>query len=264
MKFSKIIHPENFNPTKRFSKRVFDYIKYRPSYPVKIFEEILIPELNINENSIAADLGSGTGIFSKLMLDNTKVKKLFCVEPNKEMREAAESLLANEYKERYCSINGTGEASSLDNNICDLVTCAQAFHWFNIKEAKQELKKILKPDGNLLLVWNFRNDETPFLKSFDNLLRKYSKDYESVHLSSVDKTDMDFIFSQYSQKTISNKQLYHLEDFIGRTRSSSWCPDEKSSEYEPLMKDMTSLFNQYQVHGFIDFIYQTKCYYGKI
>ena len=262
--YSKVIKPENLNPTKRFSNRVLDYIKYRPSYPEQIFKEIINPILNNNDDPVVADLGSGTGIFSKLILDNTIAKKLYCVEPNKEMREAAESLLGSYDKNRLISINGTGEVTTLNNNTCDLVTSAQAFHWFKIREAKDEIKRILKSNGNLFLVWNIRNDDTPCLKSYDKLMIKYSKEYESVYVRTIDKKDLDVIYDHYNEKCFPHKQTFDLEGFLGRLRSSSWCPESNSKDFEILMSEMTNLFNQYQVDGRVEFLYNTKCYNGKI
>ena len=79
--------------TKRFSNRVEFYIKYRPKYPQAIIE-VLKKECGLENSAVIADIGSGTGFLSELFLRNKN--SVFAVEPNKEMREAAEELL---YKE---------------------------------------------------------------------------------------------------------------------------------------------------------------------
>src|SRR5665647_2588353 len=134
--------------TTRFSDRVEYYIKYRPHYSQK-FIEILKTKIGLNSNSIIADIGSGTGISSALFLSNGN--KVFAVEPNKEMREAAELIYSKE--SNFASINGTAEQTNLKENSIDIIFRAQAFHWFNTIETKAEFNRILKPNGNIVLVW---------------------------------------------------------------------------------------------------------------
>jgi len=112
--------------TKRFSNRVEDYIKYRPTYPnemVKVLENAFA----FNQTNIVADVGSGTGKSSIPFLENGNF--VFGVEPNKEMREAQEQLLKD--FQNFESINGTAETTNLKNKSVDLIFCGQAFHWFN-------------------------------------------------------------------------------------------------------------------------------------
>src|SRR5438876_11382222 len=114
------------DPTKRFSNRVRNYIKYRPDYSGAIID-LLTEECGLTQQSIIADIGSGTGILSELFLKNGN--RVFGVEPNSPMREAGDKLL-----ERYpivISINGAAEARTLENGIIDLDVVWQAFHWFD-------------------------------------------------------------------------------------------------------------------------------------
>ena len=88
------------SPTKRFSKRVTYYLKYRPKYPVGVLK-LLETELGLTADAIVADIGSGTGFFSELFLENGNLT--YCVEPNDEMRYAAESRLSH-YPNFYIAI----------------------------------------------------------------------------------------------------------------------------------------------------------------
>ncbi len=152
--------------TKRFSNRVENYIKYRPSYPQKLID-YLIEIVGINKNSTVADIGSGTGIFTKLLVD--KVKTIYAVEPNNEMRSAAIKAFGN--FSNCFSVNATAENTTLENNSIDFITSAQAFHWFNIPKSKLEFKRILKRDGKLILIWNNRVNNTEFLKVYEEALK---------------------------------------------------------------------------------------------
>src|SRR5262245_7470678 len=96
------------DPTQRFSSRVENYIKYRPRYPPAV-SETLTAECQLTPASRVADIGSGTGILTELFLQNGN--QVFAVEPNREMREAAERLLP--HSPNFHSIEGRAEATTL-------------------------------------------------------------------------------------------------------------------------------------------------------
>src|ERR1700751_2712080 len=127
------------NSTQRFSDRVENYIRYRPSYPPQVLET-LRAECGLTRDSTIADIASGTGIFSRLLLDNGN--RVCGVEPNREMREAAERLLAG--FPRFISVSGTAEATTLADRSVDFATAAQAAHWFDLPKARKEFARILK------------------------------------------------------------------------------------------------------------------------
>lgn len=129
----------NKDPLTRFSNRVENYIKYRPGYPVEIIN-FMMNYLSLKPIDIIADIGSGTGIFSELLLKNGNT--VYGIEPNNEMRISAEKIL-NRYK-NFISINGTAESTTLNENNCDFITCAHAFHWFDLMQIKKEFPEYLK------------------------------------------------------------------------------------------------------------------------
>ncbi len=115
------------NSTLRFGNRVENYAKYRPSYPDKVLE-YLQQQCHLTDQSVIADIGSGTGIFTKLLLDRGYT--VYAVEPNEAMRQKAEKQFKH-LQSNFHSTNGTAEATTLPPKIADLIVCAQAFHWFN-------------------------------------------------------------------------------------------------------------------------------------
>lgn len=110
-------------PTLRFSERVENYIKYRPSYPIEIVD-LLVREIGLTPDHIIADIGSGTGILSKLFLENGN--KVLGIEPNLEMRNAGQQLHKNQ--KNFLSLDGTAENTTLPFHSVDLIVAAQAFH----------------------------------------------------------------------------------------------------------------------------------------
>lgn len=183
-------------PTERFSDRVSNYLDYRPSYPITLIDT-LSQECGLTSESVIADIGSGTGKLTELLL--IKDFSVFGVEPNQEMREAAEDLFRDHLK--FTSINGESTKTTLSDNTVDLVTAAQAFHWFEPVQTKREFQRVLKPDGHLALIWNKRNTEIEFQKDYENLLKRYCPEYNKVHHHNI--TDQDIVdFSQPSSVQI--------------------------------------------------------------
>ena len=147
------------DPTQRFTSRVEHYVRYRPSYPRDLLD-LLETRCGLSSASVVADVGSGTGILSELFLENGN--RVIGIEPNKEMREAAERRLRRH--PRFTSVAGTAEATTLDDASADFVAAGQAFHWFDPERARTEFSRILKPGGWVVLAWNLRRKEaTPFL-----------------------------------------------------------------------------------------------------
>jgi ubiquinone/menaquinone biosynthesis C-methylase UbiE len=130
------------DPTQRFSSRVELYVKYRPHYPAAVLD-ILTSECALSPVSVVADAGSGTGILTELFLRNGN--SVFGVEPNREMREAGETLLKS--YSQFTSIAGRAEATTLADHSVDFVVAGQAFHWFDCQKARREFARILKTEG---------------------------------------------------------------------------------------------------------------------
>src|ERR1043165_1321243 len=198
--------------TKRFSNRVENYRKYRPRYPAEVIA-FLEKEIGLSPSSVVADIGAGTGIFTDLLLKHGST--VYAVEPNAPMREAAESDLSN--YGNFHSIDATAEATTLANNSIDAIICAQAFHWFKIPETRAEFKRILKPDGWVVLIWNLRSpDSTPFLAAYEQFLLKYSKEYPVAPDEDIPENVKTFFGnSDHSLKKFYNSQDFDFEGLKG-------------------------------------------------
>src|SRR3984885_5442885 len=147
--------------TRRFSSRVGNYVRYRPAYPAVVLE-LLRDECGLTDASVVADIASGTGIFTRMLLENGN--RVFGVEPNDEMRRAGEQFLRNYTS--VPSVAGAAEASTLAEHSVAMVTAAQAAHWFDREKARREFIRILEPAGWTVLLWNERpTDSTPFLRA---------------------------------------------------------------------------------------------------
>ncbi len=248
--------------TNRFSGRVEYYIKYRPRYPNELID-FLVKELALSRSSVIADVGSGTGVLSEMLLKNGNV--VFGVEPNKEMREAAENLLSEHPSFR--SVNGSAEATTLDPQSVDFVTAGQAFHWFDVQKSRAEFSRILRPQGWTVLVWNARRtDSTPFLKAYESFLCRCGIDYREVNQRNVDDNVLNQFFGSagYRLKVFDNSQVFDYEGLKGRVLSCSYMPMEGHPGYESMIAELQQIFHQYQTDGTVEFEYDTEMYYGRI
>lgn len=248
-------------PGERFSSRVDDYQKYRPDYPQSLLTEI-IKQSGLDDSAVIADFGSGTGIFTRRLLQAGF--EVYAVEPNREMRVAAESALAAE--PGFSSIDGSAEDSRLESASIDLITAAQAFHWFNSETAKQEFRRVLKPGGQLALIWNKRKLSQPFQQAYDAILREFAPEYGKVNHMNLSETGIQSFFATGAMQriVIDNSQQLDFTGLLGRLKSSSYCPEESSPQYIPLATELLSLFDQYAIDGSIAFEYDSELYLGPI
>ncbi len=250
------------DPTKRFSDRVDNYVKFRPSYPIELINHLKKNQIITTGQNIA-DIGSGTGIFSELLLNTDN--NVWAVEPNKDMRLAAEKNLKN--KPNFISVDGSAEKTTLKENSIDIITAAQSFHWFDLEKTKKEFLRILKPNGIIALIWNVRNSEgSPFLIGYEKLLNTHCPDYLLVnHMNIGLEKIMHFINPKKFQKfSCQNVQTFDYEGLKGRLKSSSYTPTEEQPEYPMLIKDLEKLFKKFQVNGKVQFQYNCKMYFGPI
>jgi SAM-dependent methyltransferase len=247
--------------TQRFSDRVENYIRYRPSYPPQVLET-LRAECSLTPDSTVADVASGTGIFSRLLLE--RGNRVYGVEPNRDMREAAERLLAR--FPRFISVAGTAEATTLADGVVDLASAAQAAHWFDLPKARKEFARILKPGGWAVLVWNERcTDATPFLQEYEELLLQYGTDYEKVrHEHTTDNIGSFFSPTPYEQRVFDLRQDFDYAQLEGRLLSSSYAPAEGHPQHAPMLRDLRRVFDTYQANGQIGMDYLTRMYYGRM
>lgn len=249
------------DPTKRFSARVEDYIRYRPSYPAAMMDW-LADECGLTPRSRIADVGSGTGILSGLFLQFGC--EVHGVEPNAAMRLAAERLLAAE--SRFQSVEGRAEATGLPGCNFDFVTAGQSFHWFDPVVAHAEFRRILKPGGWVMLVWNERLVTTEFLVGYEDLLQRLSTDYGRVDHRRIDTAEISRFFDHDRWLTASfpNHQDFDWDGLRGRLLSSSYVPLPGSSKYQAMMEELAGLFARWQQDGHVAVIYETKVYAGRL
>jgi SAM-dependent methyltransferase len=251
-------------PTQRFTSRVDNYVRYRPSYPPAVLE-LLEEHCDLSPASAIADIGSGTGKLTELFLRNGNL--VYAVEPNDAMRAAAEGLLQG--YPNFRSVAGTAEATTLASSRVNVVTAGQAFHWFEPIGTRREFRRILKPGGWVVLVWNERQTQgNSFMEAYEALLKRYVEDYERLehkHVSS-DGGRMATFFGNgdFSEDTFTNAQAFDLEGLKGRLLSSSYAPEEGDPRHASMLADLRALFQKHEEGQHVTFMYDTRVFFGRL
>ena len=237
---------------KLFADKAKNYISYRPTYPPQVKTLIF----SLADHPVIADIGSGTGKFSELLVENAKV--LYAVEPNAQMRNEAETLLCE--NSNYISLAATAESTTLVDSSIDIITVAEAYHWFDNPAAKEEFRRILKPNGYVMLLWN------QFVGApYDNEKAQIEAQYRN-HTTTTYKDRAESLFGNgnYQTAEFDNNMLQSYEEFIGGWSSASFIPKAGTDAYIDFVKQASDLFHRFSKNGMILSTIKTVCYYGKI
>lgn len=243
------------NPQSRFSDRAEDYAKYRPSYPAEALDCIL-EGLNTPSQLIAADVGAGTGISSRLLAE--RGVRVIAIEPNLAMRQIAKVHPLVEFHD------SSAENTKLPSNSVDLVTCFQSFHWFSPEPTLREFARILKPKGILAAVWNNRDRQDEFTQEYSNLIQIVSNNGSEIRQGTERFLGDIPLFSTVRHLTFSYQQALDRDGLIGRTMSTSYIP--KTGEVvEEFIKKLKELYDRYRDNENLVYLkYNTNVYLSSL
>ena len=241
------------NPQSRFTSRAEDYAKYRPSYPSAVIDSILadLAELDVSQ-LVAADIGAGTGISARLLAD--RGIKVIAIEPNAAMRKAAKPHPLVEFRD------GSAEDTKLPNASVDLVTCFQAFHWFNPEPTLKEFARILKPQARLAAVWHNRDREDKFTREYSKLTRIVSKYNSELRYGTERFLRNTPWFNPVRHLVFPYQQALSSQALIGRAMSTSYIPQEGEAS-DRFIQDLNRLHQKYSdERGLVYLQYKTNLY----
>ncbi len=249
------------DPKARFSDRVDNYVRYRPSYPASAVDWLL-QRAGLGPGTRVADVGSGTGILTALLLERGLV--VDAVEPNDAMRAAAEARLAD--RPGFHSINASAESTALADRSVALVVAAQAFHWFDPPRFAEEARRVLTPGGKVALVWNTRRTAgSPFAERYEALLQTHGTDYRAVHHHQLGDREFDAFFTRgHERASFPYAQHFGYHALEGRLLSSSYAPPPGHPDHLPMLAALRELFEDTAEDGRVAFAYDTQVYVGQI
>ncbi|MGC3989339.1 MAG: class I SAM-dependent methyltransferase [Chthoniobacteraceae bacterium] len=243
-----------------FSDKVLDYVASRPGYPAPLFET-LGARCALSPGAQIVDVGAGTGILTRALLEQGW--KVTAVEPNAPMRMAAEAELSP--YPGYRSVEGTVEAMPVESSTVELITAAQAFHWFDAIPARHECRRVLKPYGQVALIWNDWEDGDPLHLAFDHLAATYGGTKRSALVAHEDRKDVPLFFggSHYEQFHWPNAQQLDEAGFHSLIFSRSYIPARETEAGREVSREASRIFQQFAEESRITIRYRTVLMLGR-
>lgn len=250
------------NAPERFTGRVESYRRYRPRYPAEIVD-LLRRECELGEGAAVVDVASGTGLLAEIFLAGGFA--VTAVEPNAEMRAACSELAQSYPKLRI--LEGTAEATGLPAHSADLITVAQAMHWFDLERTRAEFARVLKPGGCCAVIYNNRHPGgDAFHEAYERFLMKFGVDYESVKKQHVGRKRLAQFFAPAEMKCaiFPNAQALTREGFEGRMLSSSYIPRPGHERFGEMQAELKRFFDEYESDGVVTVGYECVVCYGRL
>ena len=233
--------------TKRlFSKKAEKYAKYRWDYAAAAIETIH----NITQMSVkttVADIGAGTGILTKHFV--TTAKKVYAIEPNFELRQ----ILTRELGDfpSVSIIDGTAENTNLLDHSVDVITVAQAIHWFDPQPTRQEMMRILKNEGWLVLIRNYGTNQEKY-EAIKSLWKEEYGANLSVMTERPKEKPSSFYFGNDDYQALVFPFAFRQdwEEFFGTMITTSFMPDEDHPLFPKLETEAKKIFSKYSNDGY--------------
>lgn len=247
---------------KKFDGKGEIYAQFRPSYPQECIDTLFI-QYGL-ANAVFADIGAGTGKLTQMLLE--KGNTVYAVEPNADMRKLAEETLSD-FRD-FLSVNGTAENTMLPDRSIDCITAAQAFHWFDRTAFQKECRRILKPDGVVILLWNSRDENSALVQENDRINRLYCPDFKGfsggMRGARKENEFVDFFTGAYETLQFNFPLYFNEQGFVGRNLSASYAPKPDDAQYSDYVKALQTLFSKYAENNKICIPNFTECYIGQV
>lgn len=235
------------NPTGRFSNRAEHYVKYKPGYPDEALE-VLAEALPAGCE--VADVGAGTGISSRWL--RKRARLVYAVEPNLAMREAAAGM------DGVVPVDGTAEATGLADASVDAVVRATAFHWFDVAGARREFARILRPGGNVVLVWNVRR-----MPEYERIVDAFATERVKKWDERTGDIAAELFGGEMRTARVANEQWLDWEGLLGRVMSASYMPLPGDARFGEMEAALREYFGRESRGGVMRFVYETAMYWGE-
>ena len=245
--------------TTRFDGKGEIYAKARPKYTAALFEYFR-NTLHIPAGSVFADVGSGTGIFTEQLLHCGY--RVFAVEPNADMRKQAEEKLS--HNENFVSVNGSDADMKLPSHSVDYIAAAQAFHWFDAEAFRKECRRVLKPGGLVILVYNSRDESAACTKALAALRQNFTPEFRGFSNGISDETCRAFFAGNCEIFRADNTQIYDRQGYLNRVQSSSYSLKESDARYAEYLKEINEIFDRFSAEGQVTVPTETVAYIGDV
>jgi SAM-dependent methyltransferase len=220
------------------------YERSRPGYP-----DDAVCWLAGEEPGDVVDLGAGTGKLTRSLVDLGH--RVTAVEPLPEMLDQLRAAVPE-----ATAVEGGAEEIPLAAESADVVTVAQAFHWFDHGPALVEIARVLRPGGRVALVWNIRDESQSYVSELSDAMVGRT----GVDTGSVDPIDKSDLFGPVEHATFSHVQAVDRETLLALVRSRSYCAVLSAEEQAPVLQNVDDLFTEHARDGVLVLPYLTECF----
>lgn len=242
-----------------FGDKVADYQASRPDYPASLFDTL---EQQLGGEAAVGDLGAGTGLLTQGLLE--RGWRVCAIEPNDAMRAACVQRLGG--RAGFRSAAGSAEAIPLADASLDLLTAAQAFHWFEIEAARAEALRVLKPSGQMALIWNDRRLDMPLHQALDDMFMRYGGERRGALLASEERGRLDLFFrgAPPHQWQWPHEHRLDARGLASLAFSRSYMPRPDSEAGSAAGAELLALFERFaEDDGRVAVLYTTVLFLGR-
>ena len=240
-----VVHrDERRGPPSSFAKVADAYERGRPGYP-----EEAVRWLAGDAPCDVVDLGAGTGKLTRGLV--ALGHRVTAVEPLAEMRAELEAALPG-----VPALAGRAESVPLPDSSTEVVTCGQAFHWFDHGIALSEIARVLRTGGRLALVWNSRDDRDPWMARLSAIIGN-----ETVQETDVlPVLDSSGLFGQVEQAQFSFEQVLGRDGLLDLVLSRSYCAKLPPADRQPILEAVGALYDETASPKGVRLAYVTECF----
>ena len=223
------------------------YERARPGYP-----DDAVRWLAGDEPCDVVDLGAGTGKLTRSLV--ALGHRVTAVEPLEEMLEQLRRAVPG-----ATAVSGSAEAIPLPDGSSDVVTCAQAFHWFDQAVALPEIARVLRRGGRIALVWNTRDHSQDWVAELADTVigRGFRDDGVVAVTASIDESGL---YDPVERESFAHVQLLGRDDLVELVRSRSQCAVLSEDDRRPVLDHVGSLFDRHSRDGVLAMPYVTECF----
>jgi ubiquinone/menaquinone biosynthesis C-methylase UbiE len=226
-----------------FSKQAKTYAQFRPEYTDELYNFIL---QHVDNQQVAWDCATGNGQAAKVLANH--FDKVYATDLSQQQLDNAVQ------KENIFYSCQTAESTNFDDNTFDLITVAQAVHWFDFDKFYAEAKRVAKPNATIA-VWGYGNIKLDD-KELDNRMWDFYStrvgkywNFERRHIEEEYRT-LPFPFETIESPQFSIMRNWQRDEFAGYLNSWSAVQNCKNTEgvnpVEGFMLDLSAFWGEFE------------------